>query len=143
MWVQHMTDGPRLHPKLDRIWQGPADILCKGSENTYLVNLNGKEVILSLERRKPSSTPTGWCQLPLPSLPRASGPPEQMFFFFRMFLTMSIALIFERSQRGPRSPSKAAKPGGGSNTRVFPHEINDDRLDYNQLHHITVSTDSL
>ena len=53
IWVRNRTDQPGLHPKLDRIWQGPADILRKGSTNTYLVNLNGKEVVLSLGRLKP------------------------------------------------------------------------------------------
>ena len=53
VWVQNRTDQPGVHPKLDRIWQGPAEILRKVSTKTYLVNLNGKEVILSVGRLKP------------------------------------------------------------------------------------------
>ena len=53
VWVQSRTNHPGLHPKLDRIWQGPAEILCKVSTNAYLVNLNGKEVALSVGRLKP------------------------------------------------------------------------------------------
>ena len=51
--MRNRTNQPGLNPKLDRIWQGPAEILRKGSTNTYLVNLNGKEVILSVGRLKP------------------------------------------------------------------------------------------
>ena len=39
--VRNRTDQPGLHPKLDRIWHGPAEILRKVSTNTYLVSLNG------------------------------------------------------------------------------------------------------
>ena len=53
VWVRNRTNQPVLHPKLERIWQGPADILSKASTNTYLVDLNGKEVILSVGRLKP------------------------------------------------------------------------------------------
>ena len=53
VWVRNRTGEPGLHPKLDRIWQGPAEILRKVSTNTYLVNLNGKEVIMSVGRLKP------------------------------------------------------------------------------------------
>ena len=53
VWVQNRTDQPGLHPKLDRIWQGAPEILCKISTNTYLVNLNRKEVILWVGRLKP------------------------------------------------------------------------------------------
>ena len=53
VWVRNSNDQPGLHPKLGRIWQGPSEILCKVSTNTYLVNLNGKEVILSAGRSKP------------------------------------------------------------------------------------------
>ena len=51
--MQNRTDKPGLHSKLDRIWQGPAEILLNDSTNTYLVNLNGKEVILPVGRLKP------------------------------------------------------------------------------------------
>ena len=53
VWVRNRTIQPGLHPKLDRVWQDPAEILRKVSKNTYLVNLNGKEVILSVGRLKP------------------------------------------------------------------------------------------
>ena len=52
VWVRDRTDQPGGHPKLDRIWQGPAEILRKVSTNTYFVNLNGKEVVLSVRRMK-------------------------------------------------------------------------------------------
>ena len=35
VWVRNRTDQPPLHPKLDRIWPGPAEILCKVSTNAY------------------------------------------------------------------------------------------------------------
>ena len=35
VWVQNRTNQPGLHPKLDRVWQGPAEILRKVSTNTY------------------------------------------------------------------------------------------------------------
>ena len=50
--MRNEIDQPGLHPKLGRIWHAPAEILSKVSTNTYLVNLNGKEVILSLGRLK-------------------------------------------------------------------------------------------
>ena len=63
---------------------------------------------------------------------------------------MSIGVRFEGKRRSPNSPSKAVNLGGKSNTGVLTgangmmsHDINKDWLDYNQRHHITVSTDSL
>ena len=53
VWVRNRTDQPGLHPKLDGIWQDPAEILCKVSTNTYPVNLNYREVVLSVRRLKP------------------------------------------------------------------------------------------
>ena len=47
--VRNRTAQPGLHPKLDRLWQGLAEILLKVSRNTYLVNLNGKEVLCRWE----------------------------------------------------------------------------------------------
>ena len=51
--MQKGNDQAGLHPKLDRIWQGPAETLSKVSTNTYLVHVNGKEVILSRGKLKP------------------------------------------------------------------------------------------
>ena len=56
VWVQNRADQPGPHPKLDRICQGPAETLCRVSTNTYLVNLNGKEVVPSVGRLKPYIT---------------------------------------------------------------------------------------
>ena len=76
---------------------------------------------------------------------------------------MSIVVRFEGKRRSPNSSSKAANPGGESNTGVLTglngmmsllscmtsinqsinQSINKDWLDYNQRHHITVSTGSL
>ena len=53
VWLRNRTNQPGLHLKLDRIWQGPAEILGKVSTNTYSVNLNRKEVILPVGRLKP------------------------------------------------------------------------------------------
>ena len=78
VWGRNRTDQPGLHPKLDRIWQGPAEILRQVSMNTYLVNLNGKEVILSVGRLKPYITRWDGVNPPPPSLLRASGPPRRL-----------------------------------------------------------------
>ena len=53
VWVQNRADQPDLHPKLDRICQAPAELLRKVSTNTFLANLNGKEVILSVGQLDP------------------------------------------------------------------------------------------
>ena len=50
--MQNRINQPGLHPQLDRICQGLAEILRKVSTNTYLVNLSGKEVILLVGRLK-------------------------------------------------------------------------------------------
>ena len=34
VWVRKESDQPGLHPKLDRMWQGPAETLRKVSRNT-------------------------------------------------------------------------------------------------------------
>ena len=68
VWVRNRTDQPGLHPKLDRIWQGPTEILRKVSTNTYLVNVNGKEVILSVGRLKPYIPRRDGVNPPPPSL---------------------------------------------------------------------------
>ena len=56
VWVRDRTNQHGLHPKLDRLWQGPAQILRKAFRNTYLVRLNRKGVILWVGRLKPYIT---------------------------------------------------------------------------------------
>ena len=53
VWVRNRTQQLGLHLKPDRIRQGPAETLRKVSRKTYLVNLSGKDVILSPGRLKP------------------------------------------------------------------------------------------
>ena len=106
-----LVDGYGLHPKLDRIWQGPAEILRKVSTNTYLVNLNSKEVILSLGRLKPYiPRPDG---VNPPSMITLSvGTSRTTPILSRTSWTMSIGVRFEGKRRSPNSPSKAANLGG-------------------------------
>ena len=63
--VQNRTHQPGLHPKLDWIWQGPAEILRKVFTNTYLVNLNSKEIVLLVGRLKPYIPRQDGVNLPL------------------------------------------------------------------------------
>ena len=50
--MQNRTEQPGVHPKLYRIWHGPAEILGMISANIYSVNLNVKVVILWVGRLK-------------------------------------------------------------------------------------------
>ena len=65
VWVQNRTNQPGIYPKLDRIWQGTAEIPRKASTNTHLVNLNAKEAILSVGRVKPYIPERDDVKLPL------------------------------------------------------------------------------
>ena len=153
VWVQNRTDQPGLHPKLDRIWQGPAEILRKVSTNTYLVNLNGKEVILSVGKLKPY-------------IPRRDGvnPPLHHYSERRKLhddcYVVEGVLDHEYRGKGRGKAKKSKQPFEGGkpwwkvkyrefdrpewhDVTAFLHDINKDLLDYNQRHHITVSTDSL
>ena len=80
VWVQNRTNQPGLHPKLDKIWQGPAEILWKVSTNTYLVNLNSEEVALWVGRLRPY-IPRQDGVKPPPSLLQASGPPQRLLCY--------------------------------------------------------------
>ena len=108
VWVRNRTDQPGLYPKLDRIWQGPADILRKASTNTCLVSLNGEEVSRSVGRLKPYIPPPF---IITPSVRTSTMTP----MFSRMSWTMSIGVRFEGKRRSQNSPSKAANLGGKSN----------------------------
>ena len=46
-------DYPPVYPKLDRLWQGPAEVLARLSESTYRVNYNGLEQVLPVDRLTP------------------------------------------------------------------------------------------
>ena len=81
VWVRNRTDQPRLHPKLERIWQGPAEILRKVSTNTYLVNHNGKEVILLVGRLKPYISRQDGLNPPLHHYSKR--PPQRLLCFWR------------------------------------------------------------
>ena len=153
VWVQNRTDQPGLHPRLDRIWHLPAEILRKVCTNTYLVNLNGREVILSVGKLKPY-------------IPRRDGVnPPLLHSSERWDLhedSYVVEDVLDHEHRGKvRGKAKKLKQpcGGGKpwwkvqyrgfdrpewhDVTAFLHDINKDWLDYNQLHHITVSTDSL
>jgi transposase InsO family protein len=153
VWVRNRTDQPGLHPKLDRIWQGPAEILRQISPSTFLVNLNGKEVALSVERLKPF-------------LPRRDGvnPPlhhyseRQDLHDDSYVIEDVLAHEYRGKVRGKAKKSKYPFAGGKPWWRIkyrgfdrpewhdvtaFLHDINKDWLDYNRRNHITVSTDSL
>ena len=53
MWVGIRAESPPFYPKLDRLWQGPAEMLQHLSESTYRVNYNGLEQVLPIDRLKP------------------------------------------------------------------------------------------
>ena len=52
VWVRNRVDSPPVYPKLDRLWQGPAEVLARLSESTYRVNYNGLEQVLPVDRLK-------------------------------------------------------------------------------------------
>ena len=53
VWVRNRVESPPLYLKLDRLWQGPAEVLARVSRSTYRVCYNGFEQVLSTERLKP------------------------------------------------------------------------------------------
>ena len=53
VWVQNRIESPPLYPKLDRLWQGPAEIVARVSPATYRVSSHSVEQVLSTERLKP------------------------------------------------------------------------------------------
>ena len=153
VWVRNRTDQPGLHPKLDKIWQGRAEILRKVSTNTYLVHLNGKEVILSVGSLKPH-------------IPRREGVNSPLHHYSeRQDLNDDSYVVgdvldheYRGNVRGKAKKSKQPFKGGKPWWRVkywgfdrpewhdvtaFLHDINKEWLHYNQRHHITESTDSL
>ena len=152
LWVQNRTDQSGLHPKLDRIWQGPAEILRKVSTNTYLLNLNSKEVILSVGTLNPY-------------IPRQDGVNPPLHHYFEQQDLHGDSYVvenvpdheyrgkFREKAKKSKQPFEGGKPWWRVKYRgfdrpewhdvtAFLHEINKDWLDYNQRHHITVSTDS-
>ena len=46
-------NSPPVYPRLDRLWQGPAEVLAQLYESTYRVNYNGLEQVLPVDRPKP------------------------------------------------------------------------------------------
>ena len=118
VWVQNRTDQPGLHPKLDRIWQVPAEILCKVSTNTYSVNLTGKVVILSVGRLNPY-IPRRDGVKPPPIIALSVGTSTSTPMLSSTSWTMSIGVRFEGKRRSLNSPSKAANVGGKSNIGVL------------------------
>ena len=53
VWVPNRVESPPLYPKLDRLWQGPAEVLQHLSDFTYRVNYNGLQQVLPVDRLKP------------------------------------------------------------------------------------------
>ena len=54
VWVRNCVELPPVYPKLDRPWQGPAEVLQRLSGSTYRVNYNGLEQVFPVDRLKPS-----------------------------------------------------------------------------------------
>ena len=152
-WVRNRTFEPGLHPKLDRRWQGPAEILRKVSTNTYLVNLNGKEVILSVGRLKPYIPPRDGVNPPLHHYSERQDLHDHSYV---------VEDVLDHEYRGKsrgkaknsQQPFEDGKPWWRVKYRgfdrrewhdvtAFLHDINKDWLDYNQRHHIRLSADSL
>ena len=153
VWVQNRTDQHGLHPKLDRIWQGPAEILRKVCTNTYLVNLTGKEVILSSGRLNPYIPRRDGVKAPLHHCSE-----RRDLHVDSYVVEQALDHEYRGKARGKAKKSKQPFEGGkrwwkveyrGSDrpewhdVTAFLHDINKDWLDYNQRHYITVSTDSL
>ena len=51
--VRNKVESPLDYPKLDPLWQGPADVLQRLSESSYRVNYSGLEQVLTVGRHKP------------------------------------------------------------------------------------------
>ena len=119
VWVRNTTDQLGPHPKLDRIWQGPAEILHKVSTNRYLANLNGKQVILPVGRLKPYILRRDGVHRPPSIITLNVRTSTTTPMLSRISWTMSIGVRFESKQGGPNSPSRAANPGGEPKTGVL------------------------
>ena len=53
VWVRNHIVEPPVHGKLERVWQGPCEVLRHISLGTYRVNIRGREEIFTSRRLKP------------------------------------------------------------------------------------------
>ena len=53
VWVRNRIVEPPVHGKLERVWQGPCEVLRRISPGTYCVNIRGREEIFTSRRLKP------------------------------------------------------------------------------------------
>ena len=53
VWVRNRIVEPPVHYKLERVWQGPCEVLKHISPGTYRVNIQGREEIFTSRRLKP------------------------------------------------------------------------------------------
>ena len=141
VWVRNRTDQLGLHPQLDRILQGPAEILRKVSTNTYLANLHGKEVILSVGRLKPYILRPDGVTPPLHHYSDRQDLHNDSYVV-EDFLDHEYRGMVLGKARWSKQPFKGSQPPGRAQNRgfdepewhdvtAFLHHINRDWLDYN------------
>ena len=53
VWARNRIVEPPVHGKLERVWQGPCEVLRRISPGTYRVNIRGKEEIFTSRRLNP------------------------------------------------------------------------------------------
>ena len=53
VWVRNRIAEPPVHGKLERVWQGPCEVLRHISPGTYRVNIRGREEIFTSRQLKP------------------------------------------------------------------------------------------
>ena len=53
VWVRNRIVEPPVHGKLERVWQGPFEVLRRISPGTYRLNIRGRAEIFTSRRLKP------------------------------------------------------------------------------------------
>ena len=54
VWVRNRVVEPPVHDKLERVWQGPCEVLRRISPGTYVVNIEEREEIFTSQQLKPN-----------------------------------------------------------------------------------------
>ena len=125
-----------MYPKLDHLWQGPADVLQRLSESTYRVKYNGLEQVLPVDRLKPYVPYRDGAEAPLHYLSEREGLVEMEDYI--------VDRVLKHEMRGSGTNRKL---WWGVKYRGYPepewqpatsflHDIQEEWLKYNKRHRL-------
>ena len=143
VWVRNRVESPPVYPKLDRLWQGPAEVLQHLSWSTYRVNYNGLKQVLPVDRLKPDVPYRDGAKAPLHYFSEREGLVETEHYIVDTVLKHGMRGSGTNRKLRWRVKYRGYPEPEWQPATSFLHDIQEEWLRYNKRHRLDLKLSDL